>query len=577
MSTPDYDLDDILNEIINKNVGEDIKAKMDEIDKAKEEEKNADEPVKIEDVKLEKEPEAPVKVFEPKKEEPTAEVSKAVEPEEVKAEEVKPEPVKTEEEPKAPQKSTATVTYKDEPKPENNVKTEKEAKPPVKPPVNVEVEEDNIDEPFLESNTRMPEYDENGNVNFMELGGFEKEETPRKVKSDLKKNGKRKWRKTKAGKICISIILVLVLAIGGTLGAGVYYFNNLLDSIVEKDPDNASTTTNEWKGMETDEESFDPITENAYPSSYRDMVKQWYYNGEPVSKSSVLNVMLIGEDTRGSEISDSGTRADSAIIASVNTQTGEIILTSILRDAYVYYETTPGDESTGKFGKINGAMALGGVDCYINAVEKMFKVNIDNYVIVNFTSFKNIIDSLGGVTITMSAAEIREINNHPRTYGNVTITGEPGDILLTGEQALAYCRIRHIDSDNARADRQKTVLLQLFKQAKDASTMKLAELATTLMPYVKTGLQKKEILSIGQYALSHGWIGYKTVTYTVPTNETNTDGTALTTCKGGTYYGEWVWKVDCPLASQILQKKIYGKTSITLADNRPNFIALSDY
>ena len=222
-------------------------------------------------------------------------------------------------------------------------------------------------------------------------------------------------------------------------------------------------------------------------------------------------------------------------------------------------------------------MAFGGVDCYINAVERMFKVNIDNYVIVNFTSFQKIIDSLGGVTITMTNSEIKEINNHPGTYGNVHIDGEAGEIRLSGEQALAYCRIRHIDSDNARADRQKTVLLQLFKQAKGASALKLADFATTLMPYVKTGFSKKEILSIGQYALSHGWISYNTVTYTVPTNETNTDGTALTTCKGGTYYGEWIWKVDCPLASQILQKKIYGKTCIQLADNRPNFMNLSDY
>ena len=576
MSTPDYDLDDILNEIINKNVGENIVAKMDEIDKAKEEENKEEPKAETQPEKTEEEPKAleEVKVFEPKKEEKKVEEPKAVETEEVKPEEVQPKEVKTEKEPEpqAPEEppvtSTATVVYKDEPKPEKPVKTEKNPEPqaPIK---------DEIDEPFLESNTKMPEYDEDGNVNFLELGGFEKEEAPRRVKSDLKKNGKRKWRKTKAGKICISIILVLVLAIGGSVGYLGWYLNDVLNTVV--DNDNKTTTTNEWKGMETDEENFDPITENAFPTSYRDMVKQWYYNGEPASKTSVLNVMLIGEDTRGDEISDSGTRADSAIIASVNTQTGEIILTSILRDASVYYETTPGDESTGKFGKINGAMAFGGVDCYINAVERMFKVNIDNYVIVNFTSFKNIIDSLGGVTITMSAAEIREINNHPNTYGKVTITGEPGELLLNGEQALAYCRIRHIDSDNARADRQKTVLLQLFKKAKDASAMKLAELATTLMPYVKTGFAKKEILSIGQYALSHGWIGYKTVTYTVPTNETNTDGTALTTCKGGTYYGEWVWKVDCPLASQILQKKIYGKTSITLAENRPSFTALSDY
>lgn len=565
MGTPDYDLDDILNEIINKNVGEDIKAKMDEIDKAKEESKKAEEPKEE------------VKVFEPKKEEKKVE---------------EPKPVKTEKEPEpqAPVKSTATVVYKDEPKaPQKPVKPESEPQAPQKAPQKATQKapakkepepqtpvHTEIDEPFLESNTKMPDFDEDGNVNFLELGGFEKEEAPRRVKkSDLKKNGKKKWRKTKAGKICISIILVLVLAIGGSVGYLGWYLNNMLDKVV--DNNTKTTTTNEWTGMDKEFENFDPINEAAYVSSYRDMVKQWYYNGEPVSSSNVLNIMLIGEDTRGSEISDSGTRADSAIIGSVNTQTGEIILTSILRDAYVYYETTPGDESTGRFGKINGAMSFGGVDCYINAVERMYKVNIDNYVIVNFTSFQNIINSLGGVTITMSAAEIREINNHPRTYGNVTITGEPGDILLNGEQALAYCRIRHIDSDNARADRQKTVLLQLFKKAKDASTMKLAELATTLMPYVKTGIAKKEILSIGQYALSHGWIGYKTVTYTVPTNETNTDGTTLTTCKGGTFYREWIWKVDCPLASQILQKKIYGKSSITLAENRPNFITLSDY
>lgn len=576
MGTPDYDLDDILNEIINKNVGEDIKAKMDEIDKAKDAiKKEADKPEQKEekpqistDIKTEQQVKSPVN-------------TPAKAPEQKKEETVNK---KTEEMPSAevPQKSTvanstATVVYKDEPKKEETkpqkqktVKPEQVANPPVKADFNIE-------EPFLESNREVPTDEVNGSVNLFELGGYETENMPRRARREQKKNSKKKWRKTKIGKICISLILVLVIAIAGTGGYAVWYVNDMLNGITQQDPDTPNTTTDEWKGMDEFYESFDTITENEYSSSYRDMVKKWYYNGEPVSASNVLNVMLIGEDTRGDEISESGTRADSAIIGSVNTQTGEIVLTSILRDSYIYYETTPGDESTGRYGKINGAMAFGGVDCYINAVERMFKVNIDNYVIVNFTSFQNIIDSLGGVTITMSAAEIREINNHPNTYGGVSISGDAGDLLLSGEQALAYCRIRHLDSDNVRADRQKTVLLSLFKKAKDASTMKLAELATTLMPYVKTGFSKKEILSIGQYALSHGWISYKTVTYTVPTNETNSDGTTLTTCKGGTYYGEWIWKVDCPLAAQILQKKIYGKTSISLAENRQNFASLSDY
>lgn len=574
MGTPDYDLDDILNEIINKNVGEDIKAKMDEIDRAKEEAKQGDKPEKEKpqppkEAKAEQPAKPPVKADVPKKEAPNNE--------QAKAEAVKNEPQAPKKETVA--KSTATVVYKEEPKKETPkaapaapkaVKKEQEAKPSVK-------SDFNMDEPFLESNREVPKDEAEGSVNLFDLGGYAAEEAPRSVRREKKKKSKKKWRKTTAGKICISLILVLAIAIVGTGGYAVWYVNDMLNGITEQDPNTPNTTTDVWKGMDEFYESFDTINENEYSSSYRDMVKKWYYNGEPVSSSNVLNVMLIGEDTRGDEISDSGTRADSAIIGSVNTQTGEVLLTSILRDSYVYYETTPGDESTGRYGKINGAMAFGGIDCYINAVERMFKVNIDNYVIVNFTSFQNIIDSLGGVTVTMSAAEIREINNHPNTYGGVSISGEAGDLLLSGEQALAYCRIRHLDSDNVRADRQKTVLLSLFKKVKDASTMKLAELATTLMPYVKTGFSKKEILSIGQYALSHGWISYKTVTYTVPTNETNTDGTALTTCKGGTYYGEWIWKVDCPLAAQILQKKIYGKTSISLAENRQNFASLSDY
>ncbi len=407
------------------------------------------------------------------------------------------------------------------------------------------------------------------NIDLFELGGYDK----KTVKKNKDKN-RKKWHKTVKGKIFIS-------AIAGTGAYGFWFVNHALDTITDNNPDRNqdNSTIDSWTGMDEFSESFITINEDsrANVSSYRDMVKKWYYNGEPARSSNVINVLLIGEDTRGEDISDKGTRADSAIIASLNTSTSEIVLTSILRDSYIYYETTIGDESTGRWDKINSAMSYGGVNCYINAVERNFKVNIDNYVIVNFSSFQKIIDTLGGVRITMTNAEIREINNHPGTYGNVSINGQAGELLLDGEQALAYCRIRHIDSDNVRADRQKTVLLQLFKQLKDASAFKLAEVVTNLLPYVKTGYSKSEIISIGQYALSHGWISYKTVTYTVPTNETDTDGTAITTCKGGTYYGAWVWKVDCPLASQILQKKIYGKTSIVLSENRPNFSALSDY
>lgn len=403
--------------------------------------------------------------------------------------------------------------------------------------------------------------DENGNVNIMNYA-----EVPQTAQ---KKGKKAKKKASKLTKILRAVIIILlVLIIGG--GAGIYlYINNVLDNAT--DTPERTEAIDEWSGMSVLKEDFSPIYEDADVYSYRDMIKTWYYNGTPVSSTHVLNVLLIGEDTRDENITDEETRADSAIIASVNIDTQQITLTSVLRDSYCYYEVTEGDEDSGRYGKINEAMMYGGIDCYIRAVENNFKINIDNYVIVNFDSFQSIIDTLGGITVEMTEAEIDEINNHQSRYGNVTIDAEPGLVDLNGEQALAYCRIRKIDSDNARADRQKTVLLQIFEKMKGASTVKSVEVVNSLLPYVKMGFDKAEVLDIGSYALRHGWLNYTTYTQTVPENATDENGEVITTCRGGTFYGTWCWKVDFPLTAQMLQQSIYGKTNITLAEDRPDF------
>ncbi len=385
---------------------------------------------------------------------------------------------------------------------------------------------------------------------------------------------KKKWRQTKKGKICIAIIVVVLVLIFAFAGLSIAYVNGILDSLTDTEEEVESITP--WTGMDELVEQFNTIYEQTDVYTYRDMVKQWYYTGIPCSSTHVINILIIGEDTRGSNITDDDTRADSAIIASLNQDTGEITLTSVLRDCYAYYEVTAGDESTGQFGKINGAMAYGGIDCYIRCVENMFKIDIDNYAITNFTSFEKIIDAMGGVTIEMTQAEINEINNHPSTYGNVTIDADAGEINLNGEQALAYCRIRHIDSDSVRADRQKTVLLEIFEKAKSETTLNIAKIVRTFLPYVKTGYSKSELISVATYGLSNNWLSFTTKTYTAPSNTTDENGNVITTCVGGTFFNTWCWKVDFPLLAQIVQTNIYGQTSIVLADNRPNFINLAD-
>ena len=375
---------------------------------------------------------------------------------------------------------------------------------------------------------------------------------------------KKMSQKTKKTIIsALSILLVLVIIAGATV---FIVANNMLNDLLDNNESTVATTESQWTGMDVLEESFEPINEKEATelASLQDMIRDWYYNGTPCKSTHVINVLLIGEDTRGKEILDEGTRADSAIIVSVNIDTKQITLTSILRDAWAYWETEKGNAETGQFGKINGAMSTGDINAYINCLENLYKIQIDNYAIVNFDSFESIVDELGGVTLEITDAEINEINSHQKRYGHVTIEkkfeGSKGKQKLTGKEALAYCRIRKLDSDNMRADRQKTCLIKIFNQTKKASTVKLLKIVKKLIPYVKTNMGKSEITKIAKYAFTQGWLDFDTYMQNLPENN----------LKGGIYYGQWIWRPDYPADAYNLQSIIYGKSSITLAHIRPD-------
>ncbi len=377
---------------------------------------------------------------------------------------------------------------------------------------------------------------------------------------------KKPKKKTGLKVLAIVLVVLIALGIGGYFGVN-HYINSKLDKVVEKDPE-----VSEWTGMDELVEKFEPIeeTDASELASFKDMVKTWYSNGEPASSSHVLNIMLIGEDTRGDEILDDGTRADSAIICSINKDTKQITLTSILRDTYAYWENPYGDENSGVFDKINAAMSKGDVKVYCKTVEQLYKIKIDNYVIVNFSSFEKIIDTLGGVTLKLTSREINEINSHQKRYGHVTIEqefeGTSGKQKLNGKQALAYCRIRKLDSDNKRADRQKTCLTQVYKEFKKASFSSVLKIVDDLLPYVKTNMPVKTIKKVARYALSDGWLDYEIENTTVPEARINEEGS------GDIHWGTWCWKTDFPQDAYNLQMKIYGKSNITLARTRVDVI-----
>lgn len=410
--------------------------------------------------------------------------------------------------------------------------------------------------------------EQNNDYDNYYINSSDKSDRDRERARKKKKMNDKKKKKNTAIRVILILLIIVLCA-----GIGVYwYVNNILDTVTDENADK-QTNVSQMK-MDERVESFDPIEEAdaSEIGSLQDMIKKWYKNGTPASSSRVLNIMLIGEDTRGKKVLESGTRADSAIVASVNLDTKQIKLTSILRDAYAYWETTPGDESTGHFGKINGAMSTygGNIHTYISAVENLYKIKIDNYVIVNFTSFEKIIDNLGGVELELTSAEINEINNHQKRYGGVyidkTFDGTKGTLKLSGKQALAYCRIRKIDSDNMRANRQKICLSKVFSDMKNASSVQLLKILNDMVPYIRTDMPKSNIVSTAKYALSEGWMSYDVFTSNVPEYRNDENGA------GGTFYGAWCWKADYPMDAYMLQMDIYGKSSITLARTRVDYI-----
>lgn len=211
------------------------------------------------------------------------------------------------------------------------------------------------------------------------------------------------------------------------------------------------------------------------------------------SSPKVKNILLLGVDSRDPD-DDTNSRSDSMMLISVDSEHNCIKMVSFLRDSWVYIPALD------KYQRLNAACSADGVNGVVDTIEYNFGVDIDGYVVADFEMFKVLVDSVGGVEVDVTEQEADEVTNHPVRYGNVTL--EAGKYKLTGEQALAYCRIRKIDTDFMRAYRQRTVMQSILKSVKSANPVKLLLMASKCAPYIETNLSKTDIIQTGISALS---------------------------------------------------------------------------
>ncbi len=221
------------------------------------------------------------------------------------------------------------------------------------------------------------------------------------------------------------------------------------------------------------------------------------------SASHVHNILLIGSDKE----SGGSSRSDSMMIASVNGKTGKVTLVSILRDTHV---DVPGYRES----KINAAHSWGGPVLLIQTIEQNFGIKIDDYATVNFDMFEALVEGIGGIYVDVSDAEASYMNGYFNLgEGGKAAAVEGGkNVYLNGYQALCYARIRKLDSDFYRTERQRKIIGAIVENVKNnlnpAGIGELMATAKEVAPYIETTLNESDVwslaLSLGSCLLKSG-------------------------------------------------------------------------
>ncbi len=203
-----------------------------------------------------------------------------------------------------------------------------------------------------------------------------------------------------------------------------------------------------------------------------------------LTNSSVKNILFLGVD------SDTGVgRSDCMMLISVDANTGTIKQTSFARDNWF---NIPGYGQN----KLNAAFAFGGPELTVKTIAETFGVKIDNYVCVSFTTFKDVINNLGGVDVNITSDEAGYINwqiNKNGQAGQVGLVKTSGGVThLNGQQALWLCRDRGGNgfggNDFTRSARQRRVIRSLVGTYKNYTPSKVLSTINILKKSVKTDL-----------------------------------------------------------------------------------------
>ena len=276
-------------------------------------------------------------------------------------------------------------------------------------------------------------------------------------------------------------------------------------------------------------------TFNVYSFSERD-IKEY---------KMIENILLIGLDGTNDKFPK---RSDTMIILTIDKLNKSLKLTSLARDTLV---KIPGRGEE----KLTHAYAYGQEELLMQTINENFDLDIKDYAVVNFKSFIDIVDIIGGVDINVNEKEIHHLNevikecygvNHEDTK-NIEYITSSGNHNLNGYQALAYARIRKLDTIYKRDERQRLILTNIAHKLSDVSISKYLQIAKSILRHIKVNIAFNKIIDLA--FIAHELASYDISQLEFPISEYREEGRIG---EKGTYVVKWDKNKNIELLHQFL-------------------------
>lgn len=283
-----------------------------------------------------------------------------------------------------------------------------------------------------------------------------------------------------AKRVFVAILALILLA--AALGYG--YFHDKYSRIYSENEDK-NLSENYEDAVNVSDELLEAMRESIIMSELQqaDAVEA---DGDIIYDEDVYNILLIGTDERTDGSYSDNARGDACMLLSVNVSGSAPVISLVSLERGMGVPILEGPYE-GQWDWLTHTFRYGGAELLMKEVSHTLKVDVNHYVRINFNIFVQAIDRLGGVTVHFDEKEAEAFKK--MGYEQAVV----GYNHLWGDMALNYARLRYIDSDWVRVQRQREIVLSVFETCRTKSFEEIDSLVDSLLPLVKTNVPESMV------------------------------------------------------------------------------------